>query len=86
MDYAATEHQEDTAKLVAAQTANDEATVYEQRGDAEWITSAELISQINDGTINKLYEVQKKGFGTAVNQDAKVSDYVLFDVMLEAAK
>ena len=87
MDYRAdANNYKQVAEWVAKVTGTGFDTAYAQRGDAEWITSAELISQINDGTINKLYEVQKEGFGTAVNQDAKVSDYVLFDVMLEAAK
>ena len=36
MDYAATEHQEETAALVAKQIAGAQATVCEQRGRAEW--------------------------------------------------
>ena len=49
-------------------------------------SSAELIQQVKDGSMEKLYETQKVGFGDAADQSAKVSDYVLFDVMLEAAK
>ena len=35
MDYAAADHQEDTAALIAKQIAGDQDTVYDQRGDAE---------------------------------------------------
>ena len=38
MDYAAADHQEDTAALIAKQIAGDQDTVYDQRGDAEWLT------------------------------------------------
>lgn len=84
MDYRA-ENIEQTAKWVAQAIGSDYDTMYLQRGDAEWITSSELIAQVEDGTVERAYETQKKGFGDAANQDAKVSDYVMFDVMLEAA-
>ena len=42
MDYAATENQEATAGLVATQIAGDQAAVYEQRGDAQWLTGKEV--------------------------------------------
>ena len=85
MDYRA-ENVEQTAKWVAETIGADYDTMYMQRGDAEWITSSELIAQIKDGTVEKAYEAQKSGFGDAVNQNTKVSDYVMFDVMLEAAE
>ena len=88
MDYAATEHQEDTAKLVAAQTANDEATVYEQRGDAEWLTGKQVSAGAADGTVEGYYELQKQAFiaNGAVEGNPPVSDYVLLDVMIEAGQ
>ena len=42
MDYAAADHQEDTAALIAKQIAGDQDTVYDQRGDAEWLTGKEV--------------------------------------------
>lgn len=42
MDYAANDHQEETAALVAAQVAQDKDSVYEQRGDAQWMTGKEV--------------------------------------------
>jgi NitT/TauT family transport system substrate-binding protein len=77
---------EQTCKWVATQLGSDYDLIYQQRFDAVWPTSAKMSADLNDGTIEKLYEIQKKGFGAAVNQDAKVSDYVLFDVMKEAEK
>ena len=85
MDYRAA-NVEETCKAVAKAIGSSFDTMWAQRGDAEWITSAELIQQVKDGSMEKLYETQKVGFGDAADQSAKVSDYVLFDVMLEAAK
>ena len=86
MDYAATEHQEETAELVAKQVAQDKATVYEQRGDAQWLTGKEVSAGAADGKVEGYYELQKKNFidAGAVEGDPAVSDYVLLDVMVEA--
>ncbi|MGN0306941.1 MAG: ABC transporter substrate-binding protein [Lachnospiraceae bacterium] len=88
MDYAATEHQEETAALVAKQVALDEATVYEQRGDAQWLTGKEVSQGAADGTVEGYYELQKQAFieAGAVEGDPAVSDYVLLDVMVEAGE
>lgn len=85
MDYRA-ENIEQTAKWVAAQLGVDYDTVYLQRGDAEWITSKELLSRVANGTIENMYEIQKKAFGSAVDPSTPVSNYVLFDIMTEAGK
>ena len=88
MDYAANDHQQETAALVAKQVALDEATVYEQRGDAQWLTGKEVAKGAADGTVEGYYELQKKSFieAGAVEGDPAVSDYVLLDVMVEAGK
>ncbi|NLZ69157.1 MAG: ABC transporter substrate-binding protein [Spirochaetales bacterium] len=85
MDYR-TANVEQTCKWVAKAIAADYDKIYQQRGDAKWITSEELVNMVKDGTVEKLYDVQKKAFGKAANQDAKVADYVMFDNMLNAAK
>lgn len=85
MDYRA-ENIEQTCRWVAEAIGSNFDTMWLQRGDAEWITSAELVAQVKDGTVEKLYEVQKLGFGDAVNPKTPVSDYVLFDNMLKAAE
>ena len=84
MDYRA-EHEDEVIGWVAEVLGTDFGTVYAQRGDAEWLTSAELAAQIADGTIESLYEVQKVGFGENADQSATIDSYVLFDVMTEAA-
>ena len=88
MDYAANEHQEETAALVAKQVALDEATVYEQRGDAQWLTGKEVAKGAADGTVEGYYELQKKAFieAGAVEGDPAVSDYVLLELMVEAGQ
>ena len=86
MDYAAADHQEDTAALIAKQIAGDQDTVYDQRGDAEWLTGKEVSEGAADGTVEGYYELQKENFieAGAVEVDPPVSDYVLLDVMKEA--
>ena len=88
MDYAATEHQEETANLVADQTKTDPETAYSQRGDAEWLTGKAVSEGAKDGTVEGYYELQKKNFidSGAIEVDPPVSDYVLLDVMIEAGK
>lgn len=79
---------EQISKWIAAQCALDYDTVYAQRGDAEWLTSAEMLAEINDGTMENLYKSQQNGFIASgdVEAEVPVSDYVLFDIMNEAAK
>lgn len=88
MDYAATDHQKETAELVAKQIAGDVDTVYDQRGDAQWLTGKEVAKGAADGTVEGYYELQKKNFisAGAVEVDPPVSDYVLLDVMTEAGE
>ena len=85
MDYRA-EHEDEVIGWVAEVLGVDFDTVYAQRGDAQWLTSSELIEDVKDGTVESLYEVQKGSFGSEVDPATPVSDYVLFDVMLEAAE
>ena len=88
MDYAAADHQEDTAALIAKQIAGDQNTVYDQRGDAEWLTGKQVSEGAADGTVEGYYELQKENFieAGAVEVDPPVSDYVLLDVMKEAGE
>ena len=90
MDYAATEHQEETAALVAAQVAQDQAVVYEQRGDAEWLTGKAVAAGAADGTVEGYYELQKQTFVAAgaieVDPVPAVADYVMLDLMIEAGQ
>ena len=88
MDYAATENQEATAGLVATQIAGDQAAVYEQRGDAQWLTGKEVAAGASDGTVEGYYELQKQAFiaAGAVEGDPAVADYVMLDLMVEAGE
>ena len=93
MDYAAEDHQEETAALVAKQVAQDKDTVYAQRGDADWLTGKEVAAGAADGTVEGYYELQKKNFissGAVTLEEGQkepaVSDYVMLDLMVEAGK
>lgn len=88
MDYAAVDNQEATAELVAARCALDKDSVYEQRGDAEWLTGSQVSAGAADGTVEGYYELQKQAFieAGAVEGDPAVADYVMLDVMIEAGE
>lgn len=79
---------EQIAQWVADQTKVDFDTAYQQRGDAEWLTSAELVQEVKDGTVEKLYQVQQDAFlkNGDITEAVPVSDYVMLDNMLEAAE
>lgn len=88
-DYRADEkNYEQVAKWIAEKCALDYEKVYTQRGDAEWLTAAELVATVKDGSMEKMYKVQQDNFiaAGAVEKEVPVSDYVMFDNMLNAAK
>lgn len=90
MDYSADEHYDEVAQWVSAQTATDYESVYNQRGDAEWLTGKEVAEGAADGTVAKYYELQRDTFAAqgAVEKDPvpAVEEYVMLDVMIEAGK
>lgn len=88
MDYAANDHFEETSELIAAQIAQDKEVVYAQRSDAKWFTGKEVAQGAADKSIEGYYELQKKQFidTGAVEADPPVSDYVMFENMIEAGK
>ena len=90
MDYSANEHYDEVSEWVAKQTATDYDSVYNQRGDAQWLTGKEVAEGAADGTVAKYYELQRDNFvkAGAVEKDPvpDVTEYVLFDVMTEAGK
>ncbi len=89
MDYRVA-HLEEVAEWVAEEIAVDPASVVEQTGDGEWITSEELIKRINDGTLEAYYKKQQENFieaGRLTDADMRpVKEYVLFENMQNAAK
>ena len=76
------------SEWVANQCGVDVEIAKAQTGDADWPSSAEIVAGVQDGTIEGYYKVQQDAFiaSGAVEGEVPVSDYVLFDVMLEAAK
>lgn len=90
MDYAADDHYDEVAQYVATQVAQDYDSVYEQRGDADWLTGKEVSEGAANGEVEQYYEIQKQGFVAAGAVEADpvpaVSDYVMLDVMIEAGK
>lgn len=76
------------AQWVAAQCATDVDTAMNQTGDASWPNSAAIVAGAQDGTIEGYYKVQQDAFlaSGAVEKEVPVSDYVLFDIMVEAGK
>lgn len=88
MDYAADANYEEVAKYVAKQTATDENSVFEQRGDADWLTGKEVAKGAADGTVEQYYKLQQDNFikAGAVEKEAPVADYVMLDNMVEAGK
>lgn len=89
MDYRAQEENLDqVVQWVADQVALDVESVSNQRGDGDWMTAAELIAMIESGELEKAYKVQQDNFLAAGNitKEAPVSDYVMLQNMLDAAK
>ena len=88
MDYAADANYEEVAGYVAAQTKTDQEGVYAQRGDADWLTGAEVAAGAADGTVENYYKVQQANFlaSGAVTEEVPVADYVMLDNMIEAGK
>lgn len=89
MDYRV-DNLEQVAKWAAKQMAVDEQSVLDQTGDGEWLKAAEMLELIENGTMEKLYEQQQLDFIKAGRltdaEKVDVSEYVLFDLMTEAAK
>ena len=79
------ENMRQVAEWVAKQVAGDVEIQYQTVHGAKWYTEADTINGIKDGSIKALYEVQKLAFGDAVDPTTLVENYVLFDIMLEAA-
>ena len=87
MDYAADGNYEEVAGYVANQTKTDKDSVYAQRGDADWLTGAEVAAGAADGTVAGYYQVQQDVFVAAGAAEATpVEDYVMLQNMIDAAK
>ena len=88
MDYAADGNYEEVAQWCATQAALDYDTMYNQRGDADWLTGKEVVDGVADGTVKGYYELQQKNLldgGSITEGDVcPVENYVDFDVMTDA--
>lgn len=87
MDYSV-ENLEQSCEWVAKVVAADYDTVYAQRGDGDWLHGADLVALAKDGTMESFYKVQQEGFlsSGAITEEVSVTDYVLFNNMLNAAE
>lgn len=90
MDYAANGNYEEVAQWVSQQTATDYESVFNQRGDAKWLTGAEVAAGAADGTVEGYYLLQRDTFvangAVEKNPAPAVSEYVMLDLMIEAGK
>ena len=88
MDYAADGNYDEVAGYVANQTKTDKEGVYAQRGDADWLTGAEVAAGAADGTVEAYYKTQQENFiaSGAVTEEVPVADYVMLQNMIDAAK
>ena len=88
MDYAADANYDEVAGYVSNQTKTDKESVYAQRGDADWLTGAEVAAGAADGTVEAYYKTQQQNFiaSGAVTAEVPVADYVMLQNMIDAAK
>lgn len=95
MDYAAAATTDDAvanevAGYIAEIISSDAETVIGQRYDGSWKTSAEIVEMLNNGEVIRVYGDQQDTFIKNGAVDAATAlapaDFVLTDLMLEAAK
>ena len=88
MDYAADANYDEVAGFVADVTKTDYDSVYAQRGDADWLTGAEVAAGCEDGTVAAYYQLQQDNFiaAGAVEEAVALENYIMFDNMTNAAK
>lgn len=89
MNYRAIEeNMQRVASWVAQVIGADEKTVRGQQWDAEWSTAGFVAIGAENGTVKQLYETQQKQFLKAgdITSAVPVENYVLLDVMTEAAE
>ncbi len=89
MDYRSQDSNIDqVVSWVADQVALDVESVMAQKGDGDWETAQELVTMINDGSLEKAFQAQQDNFIASgdVKEKVAVSDYVMFQNMLDAAK
>ncbi|WP_130860436.1 ABC transporter substrate-binding protein [Gracilibacillus phocaeensis] len=84
------DHLDEVAGWVAEEIAVSEDSVLEQTDDGEWLGKNEILEIIEEGTMQDYYQTQKENFieaGSLTEEETlSVEDYVLFDLMTEAAQ
>lgn len=89
MDYKM-DHLDEVAEWSAAVAGLEADNVKDETGDGDWITKEDVIEMIDNGDMETFYESQQENFVTEdrLTEDelVPVSDYVLFDIMTEAAE
>lgn len=89
MNYRAAEsHVRQIADWISEITSIDKKSAYEQRKDAQWLTSGFVSIGAQKGDIARFYQIQQKEFVDSgqVQGTVPVERYVLIDNMIEAAK
>lgn len=82
------ENVKQTAAWVAAEIKEDVNSVYAQRLDADWSAAGFVAVGARNGMLQQFYETQQKEFlkNGEISQSVAPERYLLFDVMIEAAK
>ena len=91
MDYAADEHYDEVAQWVADLLAIDYDVIYNQRGDAEWLTGKEVYEGVLDGTVADYYQLQQdimivNAESSGVTEPVPLENYISFDIMTEVGE
>ncbi len=91
MDFGSKEENYETvAQYVADQCKTEFDIAYAQRGDAKWLSSAEVLESVANGAVKGYYELQQQGFikneVLPAEGNLTVDEFVLFDVMTEAGE
>ena len=87
MSYGAKENQDVVAGYVADRVGVEQEMAYAQRGDAQWYTAEDIVTGIENGTIESYYKMQQEVFiANGDVQETPVSDYVMLDFMGTIAK
>lgn len=81
---------EEVAKWVAKQSAVEEDAVLAQTGDGDWKKPEEILTMLEDGTIEQYYQTQQENFiesGRLTEEDkVDVSEYLMLENMKKAAE
>lgn len=82
------ENVKQTAAWVAAEIKADQDSVYAQRLDADWSAAGFVAVGAANGRLKQFYETQQREFlkNAEISQSVAPERYILFDVMVEAAK